>query len=969
MSLNDQLLQGPDFTNSLVGVLLRFRQERVAVMADIEKMFHQVNVTPEDCEALRFLWWPGGDLSKEPVEYQMTVHLFGATSSPSCCSYALKKTAEDNQREFSKQALDTVDRNFYVDDCLKSLPTTEEAIDLVQELPALLSRGGFRLTKWLSNEREVLSHVPDTERAPCVSLNLEKLPKERALGVQWNTETDTLGFRSGSLKAETRRGILSFIAAVYDPLGLIAPVILPPKRILQELCRASRGWDESLPIDIGKKWQSWQNEFKSLTAIEIPRCFKPPEFKEIKSAELHHFADASTEGYGVASYLRLEDTDGKVHCSLVMGKSRVTPLKTVTIPRLELTAATLAVKVDRQIREELDLPIHRVIFWTDSTIVLRYIRNTSKRFQTFVANRLQIIHDASTPDQWRHVPTKQNPADLTSRGLNIRSTADQRNLQFWFNGPDFLQRDQESWPEQPVDLPDVEDTDKEVKSAEAKVNAVTASESTCPQSIIRLIHRPSCWYQLRKSVAWLLRFKQYILYRCGKAPESDVLRGPLEVKEIDLAANEIVKITQRSTSINKQTSSDRYAKLNPVIIDNIVRVGGRLEKSSLPEESKHPAILPSDHHVTKIIVRYYHANEGHVGTSQTLAAIRQQFWIVKGPSTVKNIINECIPCRRRSQPPGRQIMAPLPQARVTPGEPPFSSVGVDYFGPLKVKYKRGTVKRYGCVFTCLAIRAIHIEIAHDLSTDSFIQAVCRFVSRRGPPKELFSDNGTNFRGAETEVKQMLQNWNQTKILDRLRKKGIQWHFSAPSASHTGGVWERMIRTIRKNLRALIGERVVDDETLLTVMCETEKMINDRPLLRQCDDPRDLSALTPNTLLLNYRNESTSANLSSSTHHPRERWKQAQKLADEFWKRWLKEYLPSLQERQKWLTPKRNLQEGDIVLMMKEDSPRGQWPLAIVEETFPDSNGHVRQVIIRTANQSRFRRDIRKLCLLERSEQK
>jgi hypothetical protein len=224
----------------------------------------------------------------------MTVHLFGATSSPSCCSYALKKTAEDNKQDFSKQVIDTVNRDFYVDDCLKSLPMKEEAVNLVEELPVLLSRGGFRLTKWLSNEREVLSHMPDNERAPCVSLQLEHLPKDKALGVQWNTEMDSLGFRNGNLKAETRRGILSFVASVYDPLGLVAPVVLPAKRMLQELCRSGRGWDEELPKEIRTEWQTSQNESQSLTTTEIPRCYKSPGFKEIKSAELHHFADAST---------------------------------------------------------------------------------------------------------------------------------------------------------------------------------------------------------------------------------------------------------------------------------------------------------------------------------------------------------------------------------------------------------------------------------------------------------------------------------------------------------------------------------------------------------------------------------------------------------------------------------------------------------------------------------------------------
>ena len=244
--------------------------------------------------------------------------------------------------------------------------------------------------------------------------------------------------------------------------------------------------------------------------------------------------------------------------------------------------------------------------------------------------------------------------------------------------------------------------------------------------------------------------------------------------------------------------------------------------------------------------------------------------------------------------------------------------------------------------------------------------MCRFLSRRGPPRELSSDNGTNFKGAEVEVKQALQAWNQERIRDQMRAKGIDWHFSPPSASHTGGVWERMIRSVRKHLNALIGNRLVEDETLLTVSCETEKIVNDRPLTRQCDDHRDPSALTPNTLLLCYRNPCGPAGDVPVVHNPKpsERWKQAQTIADMFWARWIKEYIPTLQERQKWLYPKRNLAVGDLVLIVDEGSPRGRWPLGLVEEVFPDSKGNVRQVVVRTASAKRFRRDVRKLCLLE-----
>ena len=716
-SLNDQLLQGPDFTNSLVGVLLRFREERVALMADVEKMFHQVKVKPEDCEALRFLWWPAGDIDQEPVDHQMVVHLFGATSSPSCCSYALRKTAEDNLGDFSKNTMETVRNNFYVDDCLKSLATKEEAVKLVDELPVLLARGGFRLTKWVSNEKSVMHHVPTSERASTVDLNLERLPTERALGVEWNVEEDSFGFGGGTVKAETRRGILSYVASVYDPLGLAAPMALPAKLILQELCRLGHGWDEELPEQVLKPWKAWESSFHVLPSVKIPRCYKPVEFKGIKSIELHHFADASVSGYGTASYLRFTDVEDRIHCSLVMGKSRVAPLKTVTVPRLELTAATLAVKVDKQLREELQLPLNDVVLWTDSTVVLRYLRNTTRRFQTFVANRLQLIHDSTTPSQWRHVPTHLNPADLASRGIHeLGTNRGRQQMRFWFRGPQFLWEEERKWPEQPSDLPEVEETDAEVKKGTARVGAIVVSDGKLPETLSRLINQPSCWYKLQKSVAWLLRFKKYLLFQSRKSShrQTSLSRGPLEVKEIVDASEEIVRLVQRDCCMLDpftKRSANQLAKLNPFVERGVVRVGGRLENTPLSGEVKNPAILPSDHHVTRLIVRHLHESSGHSGTNQTLAAVRQQYWIIKGPSTVKRIVSGCIPCRRRNQNPGTQIMAPLPAARVTPGMPPFSSVGIDYFGPLKVKWRRGTAKRYGCIFTCLAIRAMHIEIS------------------------------------------------------------------------------------------------------------------------------------------------------------------------------------------------------------------------------------------------------------------
>ena len=431
-SLNDQLLQRPDLNNNLVGVLMRFCEEPVAVVADIESMFHQVKLEPRDCDAQKFLWWPNDDLSKAPEEYQMLVHVFGATSSPSCTSFCLKKTAEDNKDKFPMDIVQTVNRNFYVDDCLKSMRTSDDARRLVSQLSKLLSMGGFHLTKWVSNDREVLASIPQCERAKSVvNLDLEDLLIECTLGAQWNIETDEFGFKDKPL---TRRGILSIASSVYDPLGFVAPFILSAKLILQELCKKKMSWDEEINGSELRRWKGWLADLPKLSEVVVTRCYKPPTFGEINQIQLHHFSDASQYGYGTASYLRVVDTNGNIHCSLVIGKSRLAPLKVISIPRLELSAAAMSVRLDYMIRKELDLPIQESIFWTDSTAVIQLIENKTKRFHTFVANRLSIIQDGSSPAQWRHVDSKSNPADDASRGL----TADQtiRN-QRWLNGPSF----------------------------------------------------------------------------------------------------------------------------------------------------------------------------------------------------------------------------------------------------------------------------------------------------------------------------------------------------------------------------------------------------------------------------------------------------------------------------------------------------------------------------------------------------
>lgn len=972
-SLNDLLLNGPDLTNTLFGVLMRFRQERIALMADIESMFYQVRVVDADCTYLRFLWWPDGNLQGELQEYQMVVHLFGAASSPACSNFALRKTAEDNSKHFSEAVVTTVKRNFYVDDCLKSLPSVEEASQHASDLRSLLSRGGFRLTKWISNSRRVLETIPEVERAKEVkTLDLSKdyLPVERALGVRWCVETDTFGFKVDiKLKPLTRRGILSVVSSVYDPLGLAAPFMLPAKRLLQDLCRFKLDWDDPIPSEYKFLWERWTADLPKLSQFSVARCIKPAGFGVISSSQLHHFSDASEAGFGSVSYLRLVNAQEDVHCSFLCARSRVAPLKTITIPRLELSAAAISVKQDKVLRRELEIPIdHQSIFWTDSTAVLRYVRNETKRFHTFVANRVAVIRDGSEPRQWKHISGDMNPADDASRGLTADVFLRQER---WLLGPGFLWKPEHMWPMQTKAFCDVCDDDPEVKT---EVKVCMSSPGKLCNPLSDYFQKCSSWFRLKKVVAWLLRYRENLLnaIKSNKSERDDPKH--ITVEEMESAEREILKHVQREAFPeefnypNKPVKkSSRLRKLDPLVIDGLLRVGGRLRKASLPLESKNQIILPKEDHVTRLIIHDFHRMCGHSGREHVLALIRQKFWITQGSSTVKGVLAKCVSCRRRQAPLCQQKMADLPESRVLPDKPPFTSVGVDYFGPFQVRRGRSLVKRYGVIFTCLAIRAVHIEVAHSLDTDAFLLALRRFIARRGQVREIHSDNGTNFTSGERELRDAISNWNQEKIHNSLLQKNIKWSFNPPYGSHFGGIWERCIRTVRKILQALLREQITDDESLATLLCEVESIMNSRPITIVSSDPNDMEPLTPNHLLLLKSEISLPPGLFKREDLlSRRRWKQVQYLADVFWRRWSKEYLPLLQLRQKWVHPKRNLAVGDIVLIAAETSHRNSWPLGRIIETFPDKRGFVRRVKVRTQS-AVYERPVDKLCLLVERE--
>ena len=894
VSLNDDLLTGPDLTNSLAGVLCRFRQEPVALMCDVERMFHQFYVDPQDRDYFRFLWFEGGDLNSDPVEYRMKVHLFGAASSPGCANFGLKNIANENESEFGKEAADFVRQNFYVDDGLKSVETAQDAIALVDNARKMCAKAGLRLHKFVSNNHEVTESIPKSERAKNVKgqdLSFEDLPVERALGIEWSIESDDFQFRL-VLKDRplTRRGVLSTVASHFDPIGFLAPYVLVGKQILQEMCRDGADWDDPLPEPLCQKWERWRQDLPQLASTKIPRCYKPEGFGKVVSAELHHFSDASMTGYGQCSYLRLVDEHGKVHCSLVMGKARVTPLKITTIPRLELTAAVVSLRVSAMLRQELDEKDIKEFFWTDSKVVLGYISNDARRFHVFVANRVQQIRDRTTPDQWRYVRSEENPADHASRGLSAKELT----VSNWFQGPSFL------WEREIPDEDGVKELspdDPEVKTVHVKTTQVETKNL-----LLDRIDRFSDWSRATRAVAVLRRV---ITRKRQEGESTQSVTSPDERQKVEIAIiqmlqrqvfrKEIKSLKKPPTDVKGETSeTSPLHKLDPFLDEEgTLRVGGRLKQSSLLYGVKHPIILPQKSHVTTLIVKHFHEKAKHQGKGITMNEIRSNgFWIVSCGKAVSAHIFHCVTCRRLRSRTTEQKMADLPDDRTEPS-PPFTYCGMDCFGPFYVKEGRKECKRYGLLFTCMSSRAVHIEMLDDMTTDAFINALRCFIALRGAVRQLRSDQGSNFVGAQHELKEALKEIKHERLQTYFAEQGCDFVMNVPHASHMGGVWERQIRTIRSVLNAILhqsGGRL-DSASLRTFFYEAMAIVNGRPLtVDNLGDPCGPEPLTPNHLLTMKSKVilPPPGDFVKEDVYARKRWRRVQYLANEFWARWRKE---------------------------------------------------------------------------------
>ena len=706
----------------------------------------------------------------------------------------------------------------------------------------------------------------------------------------------------------------------------------------------------------------------ALKSLGISRCYKPEGFGRSVGDSLHCFADASMDGYGVGVYLRQVSVTGRVHVALVLGKSRVAPLKPTTMPRLELTAATVASKMAKQVRRELEIDNLEVFCWTDSQIVLGYINNEARRFKIFVANRVQMIHENSNKDHWRYVPSELNPSDAASRGISMD---DGEAVNLWLNGPSFLWENNEDWRNKTT-IFEVGSQDPEIKLFKCATTTVKVKESN--ECLERMTDRVSDWNKLKRILGYVLLFTQ----KCRLNP---IKR--LSVDHLQMAERLLLKWAQEGLNqkLNSPVKPKWLVELNPIIDEKtgILRVGGRLSSSEQPSEIKFPVILPKESPITSKLIESVHRQTGHSGRTTTINELRSNgYWIVGMNAKVKAIVHKCFRCRFLRGRLGEQKMATLPADR-TAEVAPFTHCGVDMFGPFQIKDCRKILTRHCSIFTCFSSRAVHLEVTRKLDTDSFILALRRFLATRGKVRTIRSDNGRNFVGADNEMKKAfneIENHRVERFLHSQSCDWITWNFNTPNASHMGGVWERQIRTARNILTSLMKThcQALNDEAFNTLVKEVECIINSRPItVENLNDPDSLP-LSPHQLLT-LKTKAVlppPGDFQKQGVYCRKQWRIVQHIANQFWSRWRKEYLTNLQTRQKWVKQRRNFRVGDIVLVKDKDlfATRNSWPMARITEVYPGDDGLVRSVKLHIATRdpkgkiSQLVRPISKLVLLE-----
>ena len=928
VSLNSCLAKGPDsYRTNLLGVLLRFREEKVVLIGDIRKMYNSVHLAILEQHTHRFLWRNMED--RAPDVWCVTRVNMGDKPAGAIAVEAKDLTAE-RFKEVSPEAASLIVESAYVDDLVDSVAEEQKARSLAADAEKILEKGGFKLKEWFFGGVGVD--------------NKDESGVLQVLGVHWDPREDVIQFKPVLNFSRKRRGlrvgppltrdqlpdalpstltrriVLEQVMGIYDPLGILAPFLLQAKILLRETWSEKLDWDDPLPSRMTENWKQFFIDLYELDSVAYQRCLRPSG--AVGDPELVILSDGSELAYGCAAYVRWTLEDGTFWCRLVMGKCRIAPVNRVSIPQMELNGAVLSKRIRQVITKECRYSFSNILHLIDSETVLKMIHKVSTRFKVYEGVRVGEIQAATEGDLscWGWVPGKLNIADWVTR---CHSPKDLGAESDWYKGPVFLYRPMSEWDVKfhpgSSDGP-LPGEKRNVNVSLAKVEAVVDSYKRCSQlSTIR-------W-----ALARILNMFKVRSFAGGRRTHVT----PELLKEAELL---LVKEAQSSWSA--KTVKEQFRDLHPVVQNGIWVVGTRVSHASpFTPENKPQALIPYNHPLCVKLMEECHRTGGHKGRDATLGRFRARFWTSRASKLSMKVCKSCQICKMVKIKGVQQVMGQIPQERLSPA-PPFAYTMIDLFGPFSVRgevQRRISAKAWGVIFTDLCCRAIHLEVANGYDAQSFLLAFRRFTSVRGWPVIVYSDPGTQLRASADVICQASTN-------------GTKWEFSPADSPWRQGAVEALIKTVKQGFQlATQGSRLSVPEAL-TILGEVANLVNERPIGIMSGSDSVLSVLTPNSLLLG---RSTAANPGGyggcGTLYARHTL--VENIVQQFWEQWTQLYAPTLLKHTKWKDEYRNLQVGDVVLVMDNinTSFRGKYRLARVKETYPGDDGIVRKVKLALKN--------------------
>nr|CAI5838887.1 unnamed protein product [Callosobruchus analis] len=880
-----------------------------------------------------------------------------------CESFFEATTRQDAANKYEKSfpdACNIIKRDFYIDDLLTGAESAADLLKIQSQVSDILRSVGFPLRKWLCNDKKVLANFKTYGETEASILEIGEDEQNKTLGVFWNSCNDLIQYRVDfeilSNCRITKRGVLSTICQIFDPLGLVSCIIIVAKLMIQQMWIRKLEWDDELPNDLRDNWIRFREDLKCITELSIPRRAVLSEYIRI---EIHGFSDASEKAYAACVYIRFST---RVPVSnLICAKSRVAPVKQVSLPRLELCGAVLVANLISKTIKVIEIKFDQGYLWTDSTITLAWIRGDSKRWKTFVANRVSEIQSLTKVIDWRHINSEDNPADLLSRGITVKSLQD---CSLWWHGPPFFELNERYWDTQNVEL----NFRSEIPEQRSTLSLVSCIEKN---DFLTLIEKFSSLNKIVKVTCFVNRF----VFNCRKGERKFGVFTPIELEKslnylIALVQETCFSVEYKALLCKKELNGKgKLLSLRPFLDNGVMRVGGRLRNAKQQFDKRHPIILPKGHALTDLILRDYHEKLLHCGVQMLLCAVRDKYWPIAGRNSCKKIVRSCVKCFKASPKIANYLMGDLPKVRVNTYLP-FQNVGTDYGGPFYVKDRKSRGARlnkvYICLFICMSVKAVHIELVSDLTTDAFLAAFNRFSSRRGKPSHVYSDNGTNFLGANNELNDLFNflEQNSEKIGEQLAHERVHWHFIPARSPSFGGLWEAGIKSVKHHFKRVIGTQHLTFEEISTVLTQIESILNSRPLCPLTEDPEDAAALTPAHFLIGRQLTALpELDVSQVAVNRLNTWQQLQAMTQHYWKRWSKEYLAELQTRTKWKRDGGRLLEiGSLVLLKEENTPTLDWRLGRVVRLFPGQDGIVRVCEIKVRG-TIVKRAINRLCIL------